>query len=412
MNKTISATGRPQAILFTLCLLAYTCAYLSRDTFSAVMPNILSQTEVTKTDLGLVSTIFLIFYGSGQLISGILADKFPAKNLIFIGLITAGIVNFLFGFTNYSYQMMILWGINGFALSLLWAPLIKVLVTYMDDEHIQKALINISISMPVGTLLGFVLSALFIKTATFRTAFIFNGLVILVMAGFWFIITKKILPKLQVQVRSNQKAQANHPSRLMKLFLVSGMIFIIGATMCNGVIRNGVSIWVPTYLTENFKLEEYISVLTATLIPIINLSGIYVGGYLNKKTNNEMITSALLFILAAISMGILIFIGNVSPFIAIIFLGITTASMQGLNSIIMGLVPYHFEKHGKAATTTGCLNASAYLASSIGSYGVGIISSIYGWNMTILSWIIIAVLGTSFTLFVARVWSNFKNNKA
>ncbi len=84
---TKSHARNPQVLLFFGCFAAYVCAYLSRDTFSAVMPNILSQTEITKTEIGTISTVFLIFYGCGQLISGFLGDKIRSDKLIAMGLL-------------------------------------------------------------------------------------------------------------------------------------------------------------------------------------------------------------------------------------------------------------------------------------------------------------------------------------
>lgn len=403
-----------QTLLFLASLAAYTSAYLSRDTFSAMMPNILSHTDISKTELGLISTIFLIFYGSGQFINGILGDRFPAHRLVGIGLMCSGLANFFISHSTNALQMSILWGINGFALSMLWAPLVKVLASNMDYDDRKKALINISVSMPLGTLLAFVTSACFSKYADFRLAFQVDGLVIFAVGLVWFAITHTILPYMQAVpplADPDAKPQTNankEGGAFAKAIFASGFAFIILAIMCNGIIRNGVSIWVPTYLTENFHLEEFVSILTATVIPIVNLGGIYMVAAVNRRTNNELLTSGLFFAMAGASMSVLIFLGATSPFVAILLLGVTTASMQGLNSIIMSFVPLGYEYCGRVATATGLLNASAYLASSVGSYGVGIISTTWGWNATILAWIFTALLGTVACFVVTRTWRKFK----
>ncbi len=402
---------KEQAMLFLLCVIAYTSTYLSRDTFAAVMPNILSQTSVIKAELGIVSTVFLIIYGSGQFISGILADKFPAQLLVTVGLMTSGIVNFLFGFASDVTTMTVLWGINGLALSLLWAPLIKVIISYMDEAYKKKALINISISMPIGTLTAFVASAYFVKVSSFRLAFYVNGILILAVGIIWFLSTRVLLKKLTRHDEAISKAKTEKSSvNLRKLVMMSGLGIIVFMVMCNGIIRNGISIWVPTYLTEKFNLEEFISILTSALIPIINMGGIYFAAHINRKTDNEAKTSVFMFIFAGVSLAILLLIGDFSPIVAILFLGIATFSMQGLNAIIMSLVPAQFMKYNLSATITGFLNGFSYLTSAIGTYSVGVISTNYGWDMTIVSWILVAVFGVTLSFTLIKTWRKFKQN--
>lgn len=396
-----------QAALFFACLLAYTCAYLSRDTFSAMMPNLLSNTQVLKTDLGLISTIFLVFYGAGQFINGILGDRFPAHRLIILGLAISALVNFSFAFTSTALQMEVLWGINGFALSMLWAPIVKVLTLYTTGAFRKRALVNISISMPLGSILAFASSAMFSKFANFRLAFQSVGLMIGLVAVFFCLVVYRVLPTLQIQTEQTPASTAASGQALSHVFILSGLAIITIAIMCNGIIRNGVSIWVPTYLTEYFQLEEFVSILSATVIPIVNLGGIYVVTYVNRRTKNEMTASALFFLLSACAMGLLVFLGSASPVLAILLLAITTASMQGVSSILMSFIPLGFESYGKVSTVTGYLNASAYLASSVGSYAVGIISTVYGWNPTIFFWVLVGGIGFMASAIVISRWRNF-----
>ncbi len=409
-SKFIFDNNAYQAILFILCLSAYTSSYLSRDTFSAVIPNILNLTGTTKTEIGAISTLFLICYGSGQLISGILGDKVKPHLLVCIGLFSSGIINILFALATNLTQMSIIWSLNGFALSLLWAPLSKILIVYMDDNHRNKAIVNISISMPLGTLTAFICSAIIVKQFDYKIAFYFVGIVILIMAIIWLLSTKKILSHLQVNSTLKKTNTENFRKyKFSKLFVMSGLFFIMLAIMCNSVIRNGISIWVPTFLTEKFNLEEFVSILTSTVIPIVNFGGIYVAYFLNKRAKNETISSAILFAFSAIALLILILIGGTSPFISIVFLGLTTAAMQGLTALIMGFVPLHFEKYNKSSTISGLLNVGAYISSSAGSFAVGIISTDFGWNATIFTWICVAIVGIVACLIVCTKWNRFSH---
>ncbi len=399
-----------QIYLFFICLLAYTCAYLSRDTFSATMPNILSTTDVTKTQLGTVSTIFLLCYGAGQMTSGLLGDRFRANRLIAIGLLGSAIANLGFAISETFFQMCVTWGLNGIALSLLWAPIVKVMTSNISDKYRYKCLINISVSMPAGTLIALLLSAVVIRVTGYNTSFMIVAAIIFASFLVWLVVYEKIkrhFPTLEDKKTIQQEASK---TRISTIFAISGLLFISVAVMINGIVRNGISIWVPTYLTENFALEEFVSILTSTALPIVNLGGIYVASFINEKLKNEMITSSIMFGVAAVCMLLLILIGNISPIIAVLFLSVTTSSMQGLNAIVMNLVPVGFKKYGRVSTVTGYLNTNAYIASSVGSFVVGAISTTYGWNITILFWVACSLIGITACLACKSRWKNFSVN--
>ncbi len=311
--------------------------------------------------------------------------------------------------------MAVLWGLNGLALSFLWPPIIKIITVYMDDDYRLKALVNISISMPVGTLIAFGLSAFIVDRFNYRYSFVINGIIIAGCLVGWLLVSRSAMKSLSFRLTANSEAQANEPSRvqskqnnsLISIFIVSGLFFIIVAVMFNGIVRNGVSIWIPTYLTEYFEIEESVSILTSVLIPIINLPGIYVAAHVNKKTKNEMITAGIFFITALIPLVLLMFVGGISPFVSVVFFGLTTSSMQGLTAVVMSFVPTHFKKSGRISTVTGILNSSAYLAASIGSFTGGVLSSRYGWDMPVVFWVSICGGGVLICAIVAKRWKKF-----
>ena len=117
-----------------LCALVYFISYVSRINLAAVMVEMVASGFSPRETAALALTVCSVTYGTGQLISGYLGDKYKPQNIIFTGFLLTGTVNILVGLLPVSAPLVVLWGINGFAQALMWPPLVKVLVTHMTTD--------------------------------------------------------------------------------------------------------------------------------------------------------------------------------------------------------------------------------------------------------------------------------------
>ncbi len=93
-------------------IIGYAVYYFVRANFSIAMPVLLRDMGYTKTDLGLILTLFSIIYGFGKFVNGVLADRANARYMMAIGLFCAGVVNFCFGLSSGLLAFAIFWLIN------------------------------------------------------------------------------------------------------------------------------------------------------------------------------------------------------------------------------------------------------------------------------------------------------------
>ncbi len=78
--------------------LGYALFYFTRKSFNAAVPEILASNVLTRSDIGLLATLFYITYGLSKFFSGIVSDRSDARYFMGLGLIATGVVNILFGF--------------------------------------------------------------------------------------------------------------------------------------------------------------------------------------------------------------------------------------------------------------------------------------------------------------------------
>ena len=101
IRQTKKFTPRVAAVFLAgLCSLAYFTSYVSRYTFTVCVSELTSPEVglITDSDAGLICMMLFIFYGLGQLMSGMLGDRVRAEYLVCIGIAGAEACNLILPF--------------------------------------------------------------------------------------------------------------------------------------------------------------------------------------------------------------------------------------------------------------------------------------------------------------------------
>lgn len=174
------------------------------------------------------------------------------------------------------------------------------------------------------------------------------------------------------------------------------------------MMRDGITNWVPTMITEECGVVPSFSVFLTVVLPIFNAFGAYAVTPLYKKFGcNEMKTAVICALFSLAPMTLLLFIGKMPVIVSIILLALTTMSMYSLNYLIVSRVPVRFAESGHTSSVTGILNSFAYIGCALSSYSFGAVSQKAGWNAVIIIWIISAVLTSAFAFTANKKWKKF-----
>ncbi len=401
--------------LFWLCWLAYSMSYVGRLNFSACMAAIMAEGSLTKAYLGSVGTGFLACYGAGQLVNGMLGDKISPKLMVGIGLFGAGFANIWMGLNTAPGLMFFIWCANGYFHSMLWSPIIRVLSEWLPKANQSKAGVNISTTIPVGTIMSYGLSSVMLAFGGWRSVFIVDGILLVVASLVWvggIASLKEYIAKREgihtpgdAHEAGTQLQNLGKARNMPALIIGTGLIFAVVAILFNGILKDGVTLWVPTYLTEFFNVAPRFSAALSIVLPVVSLGGAYSAVWANKKYfNNELSTAGVYFMVSATAFMCLFLFGRYNIVLAVSLIAVSLSSMLGVNSMLLTFIPFHFSKLGKAASITGFLNACSYFASAISSVTIGFIAEKSGWNITILSWLIVALCGMAVCFAGKRFW--------
>lgn len=378
--------------LFFLCWLAYCASYIGRLNYSSAMAVLITNRVLTSSMAGMVSMLYFFAYGIGQLINGVIGDRITPSKMILSGLLLSAVSNFGMGFAESYLAMAVIWGLNGYFQSMIWAPIIRIFAEMLTTSDKVNCSVNIASSGLAGTLLSYLLSAALLAILPWKSVFLSAPLILTVAALIFHLGFHNVLVYAKAQ---GGKDRGQHEGSDKKPERQQGAV--------PGMLKDGVTAWVPTYISEKFGISAAFSVLLTTILPIINLAGAYVGKWIYLKCRkNTGMSNAIFFILASVSLVLLFFAGSISAVFTLILLAVITCSMMAINTLSINVYPLQFEKYGRVSTTSGFLNAMAYLGTALSTYLIGVLVQYKGWNFTIFIWLLTAGLALILCLSASK----------
>lgn len=416
--------------IFLLCFMAYAVSYIGRQNFSACLPAMISDGTLTKVFGGYITTAYMLFYGSGQLLNGIIGSHVRPQYLIACGLCGAGIMNLCMGVCHLPWLMLIIWSLNGLFHSMLWAPMLRIFTDHLPTSRRYAAGVHIAASIPIGTVFAYLIPALMLRVATWRMVFLVCGSTLLAAFILWVachLRLKAYISMMDAECRQRRSAEMQeaegstagstsaHASTsttpatyhsLPSVIVASGLLLVLLCLFCNGALKDAMTAWVPTFLVEQFHLSESSSALVSVIIPIVTVSGAYVSTWLNKRfLHNELYSSGVMFLASMLCILGVRFFGHLHPILCALFMAISISAMWGANTMFLTMLPYHFSRLGIVSSITGFLNCCAYFASAACSSLYGIAAEHVGWSQLVLIWLAIACLGILLCFISGRVWA-------
>ena len=396
--------------VYWLCWIVYCCSYFGRYNFSAAIADIVNQGLYTKTQMGVVGTVFFVVYGSGQLINGVLGDRFSPYKMIFFGTFVSSLANLSMCFASNLTWLCIVWGVNGFAQSMLWAPIIFIVSNTMQGEPLKKAEAGLAATMPAGTLSAYAVTTLVIRAGSWKTVFIIASAVLMLISLIWGVNALSLDQENRRIVPLHRQQESSAPKKsFFKVAAASGFAFMLLPVMLHAMLKDGVMTWVPTMIMELFQVTPSFSTMLTIVLPVLNFFGAVVVTIIyNRGKLSEARIACIFFAFSLLPLTALLFIRHYTPLVSVLFLSMITSAMCGINHIFLTLIPVCFAKEGRAATMAGVIDCVAYAGSAISTYGFGKIADSFGWSKIIVFWLGFAAVGLLFCLLLIRKWENYR----
>ncbi len=373
-----------QKKVFALCWCAYAGGYLCRTNLSIVVPSLIQDLGWDKASVGLMGSLFFWTYAFGQLINGYIGDRVNPRIFIFISLFSSSLINIVLGFVFNRSLFVVLWAINGFLLSMLWGPIIRILGLWFLEWQRNKVSSGISTSMFVSYLIYWSPIGRLIRDVNWRLAFYLPGILVLLFSLYWL----KSIPFKPAEI---EKKSSRSEKLSLRELLTLTLFLIAVACLVQGMVKESIGLWTPTILKETFG--EDIPLFTM-FIPFMSLIGLFFAGWINHKNKNrEELSVLILYLINLVVCVVLSVVLRFNAILSIFLLGVSSALLYGANVLLLANIPLRFAKRGSASTVAGFLDFFSYVGSALTSILTGIMATNLGWNKVILSWGILLVIG-------------------
>lgn len=394
----MKADKKQAALIIFICSMVYMISYVTRNSYNAIIAEMVSSTGLAKSTLSVALTGAFITYGLGQLVSGYFGDKIQPRTLIAAGLIATSVMNLLIPLCQSAAQMAVVWCCNGFAQSFMWPPMVKILFTALAPEDYSRGCVKVSWGSSIGNIFVYLTAPLLILTLGWKSVFVTASAMGIIGLIFWL----KFCPTIDMSAPAKKKAAVTGSGHGAVMILP--LILVMLGIILQGLLKDGVTTWMPSYISETFGLSSEISILAGVVLPLFAIFCYSMGNYLYLRLKNPIVCCLAIFTTSAVACGGLFLLSDHNAIVSIALSAVITGCMHGVNLMLIGIAPTVFAKKGNVSTYSGILNCTAYVGSAISSWVIPLATENAGWTATLFLWLCIAGAGVLVSAVCLLPW--------
>ncbi|MBQ7317697.1 MAG: MFS transporter [Phascolarctobacterium sp.] len=375
--------------------LTYMFFYNGRQNINLVLTQMAEGLGSTTAAMGVVSSALFWCYAFGQLINGRLGAYFGYKNFMMVGVAASAILNILISFQASIPVIAILWGLNGYCQSMVWANGIGVLNKWWPkkDRGFASGLATaFSGVAQVVTYMTILLCMELNPEWGWRAAFRYPMLpMLLMLVVFAFMFKTKpedigLKPFKEDDEESDSRDAVLteemeskgflYPYKL--LFSEPKVIVFCFISAIAGVGRYGLLTWIPTYFTESMGLSIKAGIVSAILLPVGQACAMFAFPFITDKVFKGKREPMLALASVVTFFGMLFF-----AFIDTQVLASMTLLIVGISSMVTGVIwAVAGDMGGRALSSTvvGVLDWAVYMGATIQAVGFGFVKDTFGWD--------------------------------
>ncbi|MBQ9736326.1 MAG: MFS transporter [Clostridia bacterium] len=390
--------------LGVLCAVSYLAVYIARNVLGAVSAQM--EGAFGAAFIGNLGSVYYMFYAIGQLLNGVLGDRIKARNMISLGLLLAGIINAFFVFaTEISRPMaLVAYGVTGFFLAMIYAPMTKVVSENTEPHHAVRCSLGYTFSSFLGSPIAGVLAAAFAWQTTF---FVSSGALI-VMAVVCFTVFLMFERRGYVKYGQFEKTVQTEKGGTVKVLLKRSIIKFTLVAALTGVVRTTVVAFFTMYFSGALGYSPEDSSLVYTVATFIISAAAFVAIFMYERMGRRMNLS--LFVMFALSTLCLLLTFFVRvPLLNVAFLTLAVMFCNCSSTILWSVYCPSLYDTGRVSSATGFLDFISYMAAAAASsvFGKAVDIGVSWWTL-VLVWTALMALG----ILVALPYDRFGKKKA
>ena len=398
--------------------LTYLFFYNGRQNINLVLKDMAAGLGSTEAAFGVVTSSLFWCYAFGQLISGRLGAYFGYKRFMIFGIVASAILNVVISFQTSVPVIAVLWGLNGFFQSTVWANGLGVLNKWWPKKERGFAsglATAFSGTAQVVTYLTILFCLELNPEWGWRAAFRYPMIpMVLILVAFIFFFKEKpedvgLAPFEEEDAEAaardaaleDEIAKRGYLYPYKVLFSEPKVLVFCLISAIAGIGRYGLLTWIPTYFMEVLNLPIKEGIFSAIVLPIGQACAMFVFPFITDKIFKGKREPMLILASVVTFFGMICFpFITVQPYASImLFVLAVFAMVTGVIWAIAG------DMGGRAfsSTVVGVLDWAVYMGAAVQAAGFGFVKTHFGWPAVFITigclYIVLLVL----TLFARKI---------
>ena len=382
---------RPR-LLFSM-VMGYAAFYLTRKSVNFVLPALQLDLGLSKSDIGLLGSLFYLSYGASKFAAGLWHDSHGSRAFMGVGLVMTGVLNMLFALGDSLPLLLVIWTLNGFFQGWGWPPCARLLTHWYsrNERGFWWGCWNTSIN--IGGAIIPLICALAAHAWGWQAAMLTPG-IISALLGLWLCGRLRGTPQEEglptvgewrhdpLELRQEQQSP---PMTLWQMLrstvLQNPMIWLLGGSyVLVYLIRIALNDWGNLWLAESHGVNLLNANATVMLFEVGGLLGaLFAGWGSDLLFSGQRAPMILLFTLGLIVAVAALWLSPVHHYalLAVSFfaIGFFVFGPQ----MLIGLAAVECGHKGAAGSITGFLGLFAYLGAALAGWPLSKLIEHYGW---------------------------------
>lgn len=405
--------------IFYSIYIGYFFFYLSRKSLIYVTPYLTTALEFSKSNVGILTSIFAIMYGISKFLSGILCDRSNPRFFMAFGLISTGILNISFGLSSSLIWFAFFWCLNAWFQGWGWPACAKQLTYWFSVTERGRWWSLCTTSYTVG---GFATSIIVTGCAQsfgWRFGMLLPGLICIIIGAILINRLRDVpeslgLPPIE-QLRNEPKVSLATSTlsigqALNKYILSNPAIWPLAfAYFFIYIVREAVNNWYILFLIEMRGFSPVDAAISVGFFEVGGFLGLLLAGWgsdflYGGKRIPLSFFSALMLMVVIMSFWYFPMHNVILCSCLTTFIGLLIAIPQ----LLIGIAATECVDKEAASTANGFVGLFAYLGATVGGFPLIKIAEAWGLYAFLLALSISVVIAS---MVVMPLWS-LKNRTA
>jgi sugar phosphate permease len=356
--------------------------------------------------VGTVLMALKLAYGAGQFINGQLAERWPPRVLLALGLMISAMLNVLFGLATGLFFLTFIWACNGYVQALGWPSTMRVAANWFPALRRGRAIGVIGTGYQFCGALTFVIAGWAAQRFGWRGALYVPAL-LLTLSALHMLVFLRDSPNSSMAAEGLRAASTPAWSwrENLAVTLANPALWLVAVALCLlDACRYGFTDWGVTHLKEVGQDSVSSAAFKYAVLPFGGIAGAYLSGWMTDRFfggRRAPVICALLLALGLLALAYdrVIHLGLAASVSILFWIGFCIFGPQVL---LVGTLPVDLARRGTAAAAAGFVNFMGYMGAAAGDKLTGHLVQDYGWRFAVHFWSACAFAGA---IVIAALWN-------